>query len=300
MKKFFALSRTTHGVLDLAGPGFAAVIWLGQIPNWKTTLLGLATGFAAYTAVYALNDLMGIAGDREKFSRGTIKDGYAVEASALRYPLAQDALSPAAGLAWFLICFALALLGSWLLNPTIILVLTSAALLEVLYCLLHKVTYWRVIVSGLVKSGGPMAAVLMVDPSPELLRLLPLFGWVFLWEVGGQNVPADWNDTAEDRRLDAKTIPLQLGFRTAGLVSLTALSLSVLISLILSQISPADLGWLYWSGALTAGFFLLLRPAWRLYQDHDDGRLAARLFDRASWYPLAMLAAAAFIILFQS
>lgn len=299
MKKYFALSRTTHGVLDLAAPGFAAVIWLGQIPNWKITLLGLATGFAAYTAVYALNDLMGISGDREKFSRGAIKEGYAVEASALRYPLAQDALSRRAGLIWFLVWFALALLGSWFLNPIIILVLTAAALLEILYCLLHKVTYWRVIISGLVKSGGPMAAALMVDPSPELLRLLPLFGWVFFWEVGGQNVPADWNDTEEDRRLNAKTIPLQLGFRTAGQISLTALFLSILISLVLARISPANLGWMYGIGALLAGFFLLLLPAWRLYRNREDGRLAARLFDRASWYPLAMLITASVMILFQ-
>ncbi len=299
MKKFFALSRTTHGVLDLAAPGFAAVLWVGQIPDWKITLLGLATGFAAYTAVYALNDLMGITGDRKKFSQGAIKDGYAVEASALRYPLAQDALSRGAGLSWFLIWFGLALLGSWFLNPTIILVLTAAAFLEIFYCLLHKVTYWRVLVSGLVKSGGPIAAVLMVDPGPDLTRLLPLFAWVFCWEVGGQNIPADWNDTEEDRRLQAKTIPLQLGFNAAGQIALTALSLCVLISLILSQVSPADLEWLYWSGALLAGFFLLLRPAWQLHRHRKKGRMAARLFDRASWYPLAMLGVASLIILFN-
>ena len=296
MKKFFALSRTTHGVLDLAAPGFAAVLWLGRIPEWQVTLLALVTGFAAYTAIYALNDLMGIAGDREKFARGQIKEGYSVESSALRYPLAQDALNLRGGLAWFAFWFVLALIGCWILNPIILLVLITAAVLEIIYCLLLKVTFLRTIVSGFVKSGGPLAAVLMVDPSPDLFRLLPLFAWVFCWEIGGQNIPADWNDTEEDRRVGAKTIPCQLGFQTAGLTSVVFLSLTVILSISLAWISPAELGPLYWIGALLAGFFLLLQPGYRLYQK-QDGRLAARLFDRASWYPLSMLALVSLLVL---
>ena len=296
MNKFFALSRTTHGVLDLAAPGFAAVLWLGRIPEWQVTLLALVTGFAAYTAIYALNDLMGIAGDREKFAQGQIKEGYSVEASALRYPLAQDALTLPGGLAWFSFWFVLALIGCWFLNPLIILVLIGAAALEIVYCLLLKVTFLRTVVSGFVKAGGPMAAVLMVDPSPDLPRLLALFGWVFCWEIGGQNIPADWNDTEEDRRVGAKTIPCQLGFQTAGLAVVVFLSLTVIISLSLAWISPAELGPLYWVGSLLAGFFLLLQPGYRLYRELD-GRLAARLFDWASWYPLTMLLIVSLLVL---
>ena len=68
MKRFFALSRTTHGVLDIAMPAFCALLWLGAFPQWQVTLLSLFTAFAGYTAVYALNDLVGIQVDREKFA----------------------------------------------------------------------------------------------------------------------------------------------------------------------------------------------------------------------------------------
>ena len=121
MKRFFALSRTTHGVLDLATPGFVALLWLGAFPHWQTILLSVFTAFAAYTAIYALNDLVGIAVDREKFDGG-INAGYSVEASALRYPLAQNALSYRSGWLWFTAWFASALIGSYLLNPLIVVI----------------------------------------------------------------------------------------------------------------------------------------------------------------------------------
>ena len=297
MKKFLALSRTTHGILDLAAPGFCALLWLGHFPPWQTILLALFTAFAAYTAIYALNDLVGIALDREKFVGG-INAGYSVEASQLRYPLAQNVLSFRSGLLWFALWFAVALIGSFLLNPAIDFILIAAAVLEVTYCLLLKVTYLRVFVSGLVKSSGPLAAVFVVDRSPSPYLLLLIFAWVFVWEIGGQNVPADWNDTAEDRRVDAKTIPIQFGPQKAGLILLIALVLTVLISLLLPVISPIRLGLPYLLASAAAGVLLLLRPAYQLYR-LQEGRQAATLFDNASYYPLAQLAIITIFILLK-
>ncbi len=288
MKRFFALSRTTHGVLDIATPGFCALLWLGAFPPLLVIVLSLVTAFAAYTAIYALNDLVGIAGDREKFVGG-INAGYSVEASALRYPLAQDALGFRAGLLWFAAWFVLALIGSYLLNPVIVLILLAASILEVVYCRLFKVTYLRTLVSGLVKSSGPIAAVFVVDHSPSPFLLLLVFAWVFFWEIGGQNVPADWNDTAEDERVHAKTIPLLFGPYKAGLVVVVALLFTVVVSLFLPLISPAALGWPFVVASAIIGSILLLVPAIRLLQIQGP-RQAARLFDRASYYPLAQLA----------
>ncbi|MGD2027456.1 MAG: UbiA prenyltransferase family protein [Anaerolineales bacterium] len=291
MKRFLALSRTTHGILDLAMPGFTAVLWLGGFPSWQKILLSIFTAFAAYTAIYALNDLVGIGVDREKFATGQIKEGYSVEASEMRYPLAQDVLDVRSGLFWFVIWFAAALVGAFFLNPTIVYILLAAAILEVIYVLLLKVTYWRTLVSGLVKSSGPIAAIFVVevDTNPDLLSLLLLFVWLLFWEIGGQNVPADWNDTEEDLRVGAKTIPIRFGPQKAGLVVLFALGLTVVTSFFLPTLSPLPLGWLYLIATALAGYFLLLQPAYRLYR-LQEGQLAARLFDRASYYPLAQLA----------
>jgi 4-hydroxybenzoate polyprenyltransferase len=287
MKRFLALSRTTHAVLDIANPGFCALLWLGRFPDWRVMLGALVTVFAAYTAIYALNDLVGISGDREKFTGG-INAGYSVEASELRYPLARDVLSYRDGWLWFIVWFGLALIGSYLLNPAIAIILVIAAVLEVIYCRLFKVTYLRVLVSGLVKSSGPIAAVFLVDSHPAPALLLLLFAWVFFWEIGGQNIPADWNDTVEDCRVNAKTIPIHFGFEKAGLIVLIALCLTVITSMFLPVVSPLVLSWPYLMVSGLVGFLLLIRPGYQLYHLRE-GRLAAKLFDHASYYPLAQL-----------
>lgn len=287
MKRFFALSRTTHGILDLATPGFCALLWLGNFPHWQVILISVFTAFAAYTAIYALNDLVGIVVDKEKFAGG-INAGYSVEASDLRYPLAQNALNYQSGILWFAVWFIAALLGSYLLNPTIVIILISASVLEVVYCLLLKVTYLRTFVSGLVKSSGPIAAVFVVEHNPSPTMLLLMFAWVFFWEIGGQNVPADWNDTVEDQRVNAKTIPLQFGTQKAGLIVLLTLGLTVLVSLLLPIASPLHLGIPYLLATAAVGFYFLLMPGYQLNRI-QDGRQAAKLFDSASYYPLAQL-----------
>ncbi|MGB8213486.1 MAG: UbiA family prenyltransferase [Anaerolineales bacterium] len=299
MKRFFALSRTTHGILDIAAPAFCALLWLGKFPSWQTLLLSLLTAFAGYTAIYALNDLVGVRGDREKFAGSGINQGYSVEASDLRYPLAQNVLSYRSGWIWCAAWFLLALAGSYILNPAILIIVFAAAFLETAYCLLFKVTYWRTLVSGLVKASGPVAAVFVVDHNPPVLLLLLQIAWLIFWEIGGQNIPADWNDVAEDRRVHAKTIPLQFGAKKAGLIVIIALTLSVITSLFLPLISPMRLGILYLLASLLAGYFLLLQPGFQLFQSRES-RQAAGLFDKASYYPLTQLVLISlFIILFH-
>ncbi len=299
MKRFFALSRTTHGVLDIAAPGFYALLWLGHFPQWQVILLSLFTAFAAYTAIYALNDLAGIAVDREKFSGG-INAGYSVEASVLRHPLAQDVLDYRSGLLWFAGWFAAALVGSYLLNPVIVFILIAAAILEIIYCLLLKVSYLRTFVSGLVKSSGPIAAIFAVDPNPSPpALLLLLLAWVFFWEIGGQNIPADWNDTAEDRRVNAKTIPIHFGAQKAGLIVMISLGLTTAASMLLPLASPLNLGLPYLLASAVIGYILLLQPGYQLYK-LQEGRLAAALFDKASHYPAAQFVLITIFLLVQA
>lgn len=289
LAKFLALSRSTHGVLDIAMPGFAALLWLGDFPSWPVLIVALVTALAGYTALYALNDLIGVRVDREKFANAGPNPGYSVEASDLRYPIARGKLSLRSGIAWFALWYAIALVGAWWLNPLLVWIVLAAPLLETAYCLLFKVSYWRVLVSGLVKSLGPIAAVYAVIPQPSLDGLALTLAWLIAWEIGGQNIPADWNDVEEDRRVGARTIPLVFGPRIAGALVLVALIITVVLSLYLPRVSPLALGLPYQIATFVIGLALLLIPGLQLFISHQ-GRRAARLFDRASLYPLAQLA----------
>jgi 4-hydroxybenzoate polyprenyltransferase len=298
MRRFLALSRSAHGALDVALPGFAALLWLGGLPAWPVLALALATAAAGYTAIYALNDLVGVNVDQQKLAAAGLNQGYSVEASDLRYPLAQRLLSVRSGLAWFTFWYALALAGAYLINPPLVLIVLAAAVLEVAYCLLLKVTYWRTLVSGLVKSCGPVAAVFVVQPQPSVPLLLLMLVWIMLWEIGGQNIPADWNDIEEDRRVGARTIPLALGTRGAGWLVMLTLTLAVTTSLFLPLMSPSALGLPYLILSALVGVVLLLWPAYRLHRS-GTSRQAARLFDHASYYPLAQLILIAFFVLLR-
>jgi 4-hydroxybenzoate polyprenyltransferase len=298
MRKFLALSRSSHGVLDLAMTGFAALLWLGHFPAWQVLLVALLTAAAGYTAIYALNDLLGAKSDREKFAGPGINSGYSVEASALRHPLAQGKLGLGSGIAWFTGWYLVALAGAWWLNPFLVILVLAAPVLEASYCMLLKVTWWRALVSGLVKSLGPVAAVLVVVPRPSLPWLALMVAWLVAWEIGGQNIPADWNDVAEDRRVGAKTIPLVFGPRVAGILVVLALACTVALSLFLPVMSPLALGVPYQLATLAAGVLLLLLPAFRLLLSRD-GRDGARLFDRASLYPVVQLAIITAFVLVQ-
>ncbi|MBS0570849.1 MAG: UbiA family prenyltransferase, partial [Proteobacteria bacterium] len=167
MRKFLALSRSTHGVLDIAMTGFAALLWLGHFPAWRVLGVAIVTALAGYTALYALNDIVGVKVDREKFAGAGPNPGYAVEASDLRYPIAQGKLGLGRAIGWFALWYLVALAGAWWLNPFLMVIVLAAPILETVYCLLFKVTYWRVLVSGLVKALGPVAAVLAVVPEPS-------------------------------------------------------------------------------------------------------------------------------------
>jgi 4-hydroxybenzoate polyprenyltransferase len=289
LKLFLALSRTPHRVLDLAAPSLSALLWLGTFPPAPILGLGFLTAFSGYTAVYALNDVVDYRLDRGKVqgtggppSQGDLDSVFA------RHPLAQGMLTYREGMFWALGWAVLAVIGAYLLNPVCALIFLLACFLEYSYCRLLKVTYLRGIISGLVKTSGPLAGVFAVDPDPAPAFLAVLFLWLFFWEIGGQNVPNDWGDLEEDRKLQAKTIPVRFGPGGALWVILVSLGLSVALSLLPFWVLPQEVSPFYLVGAVTAGAYFLLIPGFNLYRAKSSPDAFA-LFNRASYYPLAML-----------
>lgn len=289
LKLFWALSRMTHGFLDMATPAAAALLCLGGIPSARVIFLGFVTAFAGYTAVYALNDVVDYRVDKEKIKSGKLRHAAGdLDAVYVRHPMAQGLLSYREGIAWSLSWALIALAGAYALNPLCALIFVLGSLLEIIYCLLLKITHLRTYVSGAVKTSGAMAAVFAVDPDPSWVFLLFLFLWLFSWEIGGQNIPNDWTDLEEDMELRAKTIPVRFGSDKSLQIILISLTVAVVLSLALYWATPAQLHPVYLFVALLAGLVLLLIPAYSLYTGRTS-LLASALFNRSSYYPVTML-----------
>ena len=297
---FWALSRTPHGIIDMTTPCMAALLWRGEFPALVVVLVGLITVFAGYTAVYALNDIIGYHSDRAKLQAGGF-EGAAhasdIDALLVRHPMAQGLISLPAGMAWALGWGLVAAVGAWWLNPICLIIFAAGCLLEAVYCLLWRVSPYRTLVSGAVKSAGAIAAVFAVDPAPSLPFLLFLFLAIFFWEIGGQNAPNDWTDIEEDRRFGARTIPVTVGLGRTRDIILGALLLAVLSSLVMFLLSQTAFGPLFYLLTMAVGGYLLIWPAWILY-DSRRKTDAMRLFNHASYFPLALFVIVAARLLF--
>jgi 4-hydroxybenzoate polyprenyltransferase len=289
VKLFLALSRTPHGVIDMAAPAAAALLCLGHFPSLAITLVGCITLFAGYTAVYALNDVVDLNTDKEKVRIGGYDDGENyLDGVLTRHPMAKGALSLSAGMIWTVGWALVALAGAYWLNPICLIIFMGGCLLESLYCLLWRVTPLRSLVNGIVKTLGPVAAVYAVNPTPSLPFLMVLFLWIFLWEIGGQNIPADWTDMDEDRHFKAQTIPVKLGLKHASLISAATLVGALFLHLLLFWLSPLAFGPFALLALVGINVTLLLLPVLDLVQRRERPQAMA-LFNRASYYPLATL-----------
>jgi len=289
LKLFWALSRTPHGLLDMATPALGALLFLGSFPSLETIIIGLVTTFAGYTAVYALNDVIDYRVDKEKIRLcGDLGSDCDLDALMVRHPMAQGYLSFNEGLLWTVAWSSVAVIGAYHLNPVCIVIFLAGCMLETVYCVLLKVTHLRTLVSGGVKTAGAVAGVFAVDPNPSPLFLILLFLWLFCWEIGGQNVPNDWTDIEQDRRLQAQTIPVRLGSKTAGDIILGTLIITVILSVIVFYVSPIPFQFPFVVAAVAAGLCLFVLPAFLLYKT-GESHYAMALFNMASYYPLAML-----------
>ena len=91
LKLLLALSRTPHGLIDMATPPLAALLALGSFPPLRVVILGLITTFAGYTAVYALNDVIDYPVDKKKLQQGGFqKSGDYLDAVLIRSELIGD------------------------------------------------------------------------------------------------------------------------------------------------------------------------------------------------------------------
>lgn len=292
LKRYFALSRTPHGLLDMTTPCAAAGLCLGDAPPLPTVLLGLLTLFAGYTAVYALNDVVDFNIDRRRLATDAFENRSGAEdldSALVRHPMAQGLLTFREGVTWVVAWGAVAIGGAYLLNPFCAFLFLLGCALEAAYCLLFQVSPVRTLINGVVKTLGAVAAVYAVDPSPDGRFVLTLFFTLFLWEIGGQNIPNDCADLDEDRRLNARTVPVVFGIDIAAFAVVATLCGAALLSFLLIALSPAGFGPGAYAAVAVVVITLLLVPARRFFTTRSAAD-AMGLFNRASYFPAALFA----------
>jgi 4-hydroxybenzoate polyprenyltransferase len=126
-----------------------------------------------------------------------------------------------------------------------------------------------------------------------------LFSLLFFWEIGGQNIPNDLADVDEDRRMNAKTIPIQWGYQVANVLIVGTIILTLAMNAAILYISWTISNLFYILVSMAVGCFLLLLPALRLYRNRKRSD-AMSLFNKASYYPLALLVLVLIKTMFQS
>lgn len=288
-KLFLGLSRTPHGILDVATPAMAALLWLGHFPPLLVVAVGLVTAFAGYTAVYALNDLVDYHVDRERLAlQQESREVARVDEIMVRHPVAQGLLTFRSGAIWCGIWTGVALLGAWWLNPFCVFLFVGSAVLETVYCKLLRITHLKIIPSAIVKATGGLAGVYAVDPHPALGFVAVLFLWLAAWEVGGQNIANDIVDMEDDERVSARTTLTVKGVRESVFWMIAGVSMAAMAGVAIYWLGAPGLGALFPIGAAVLAWKLLLAPARDVYCDTSPAT-AAELFNKASYMPVSFL-----------
>jgi 4-hydroxybenzoate polyprenyltransferase len=286
LRPLLGFSRVVQAMLSVAQPFFAAIVAMHGFPSADRLLLGLSAAGAGFLAVFALNDLMDVEVDRARFSHLREYESFDIDSVLSRHPLAQRQISRSVGLAWIGGLAAYALTAAYLLNPAAAVLFIAAALLELLYCKLARVSAVRFLVNGLMVGVGSLAGWLAMTGEVRPGEMIVLFLWMFAWEIGGRNIVNDFADLEEDVRLGIKTVPVVFGPRIAAQLVLGFLLTANVAALALQLLSGLSLAYL--AGAAGAGLYLLLWPGIRLLQSPLPQNAMA-LFNRASLYPPAML-----------
>ncbi|KNB50648.1 hypothetical protein AC230_21175 [Streptomyces caatingaensis] len=293
----YGLSRGTQATLSIAQP-LIALLLADEHPAPGRLALAAAAVLAGFFAVFALNDLLDAPLDRLRRTCDDPARGFDLERAGL-HPLADGKLPYAAGVAWAAALGAVAVVALAVLGGVCAALFLAGAALEVLYCLLARVTPYKFLVSGLlVALGGCIGWFAAAHPAPDPLRL-GLFGlWMASWEMGGRNIPNDLADVEEDAVLGITTLPTVHGPRRSARVAFGCLLVASAAGTALAVTALPSFGPLGVLGAVLSAVFLLLVPGAALVR-RPSAATALGLFNRASFQPPCVLAACGLALLLR-
>jgi 4-hydroxybenzoate polyprenyltransferase len=284
IRALLGMSRALVAVFVVAHAGLAAILATGQLPPVQTIVLGVFACFFGTGALIGLNDLLDIDLDRRRMAAEK-PDRLDLGSMFIHHPVAKGVISLAAGVAWVVFLSALSLALIVALRPDLWPLFFAIAACVALYSIVGRYTYWKFLAVAMAVTLGALAGWLVVAP-PNFTTFL-LFGlWTYLWEIGGRNVPNDFNDVEEDAALGVKTIPVVLGWAFAGKIVFFSLTASVAVSIPLMVL--AGLPWPFVLAALGVAAYLLLLPGYALMKEPRP-EISRGLYNKSAVYPLVLL-----------
>ncbi|SOD67615.1 4-hydroxybenzoate polyprenyltransferase [Streptomyces zhaozhouensis] len=286
VRVLYGFSRGTQATLSVAQPMLGLLLAGGTSPG-RMVLVGLAA-FAAYFAVFAVNDLIDWNIDQQRFANLREFDGYDIDSAGVRHPLAQGRLSLPVAASWVASLGAVSLVLAAMISWVCVVLFVAAGVLEALYCKLARVTPYKTLLTGvMVALGGCVGWFAVTDAvNDPLLWLFAL--WLAAWEIGGRNIVNDLADVDEDKHLGVRTVPTVYGRRRSGVVSAVGLLVTFAASVGMVLEALPVVGLLGAAGTLAAGGYALVWPALRLLRCSEPPT-ALDVFNRASLYPLVVL-----------
>lgn len=285
VRALLGMSRAIVAVFVVAHAGIAAIFATGSLPDIRTIAIGVFACLFGTGALIGLNDLLDIDLDRRRMGRDDQSGDLDLGSLFIHHPVAKGVISMTTGIVWVGTLSTLSLALIILLKPTLWPVFFAIAVCVALYSLVGRYTYLKFIAVAMAVTLGALSGWLVVAAANTTTFLL--FGlWTYLWEIGGRNVPNDFNDVDEDAALGVKTIPTILGRETAGRIVFWALAASFAVSVPLMYL--ADIPWLFAIAALAVQVFLLLIPGYALMIDPRP-EISRRLYNKSAIYPLILL-----------
>lgn len=288
-KKFMALlgfSRAYIGFFVLAQSALGAVLALKQLPSLDSMIIGAIACLAGSYSFVAYNDLLDAPIDKMRFDN-KLRDieGFDMGSAFERHPVAKGIISYRLAVVWVLAMVVISALGIAYLKPSLVAVLPIIAIFVTAYSLLSLRSPLKVLAVAIAVTLGGTAGWIAVSSTHNLLFWL-FVAWTFCWEIGGRNIPNDFNDVEEDREIGIKTFPVIMGCDAAAHIIMIFLSLTALLSVPMAWLATHS--YIVTVIAIVIATFLLLIPGLRLMQDSIPQK-SLRLYNRSAFYPPTML-----------
>ncbi len=279
----FDLSRGRQALLNIVQPGIGAVLAVGGLPGWRELGIGLVASWAGFFAVFSLNDVLDHKVDAEALQAGERDDreGFDVDNAFQIHPLAHGSISLRLSVVWVLGLAAVAAVGAALLSPLALLFFGLAVAIEVLYCLLRRVTWAKTILSGLMVGCGGLAGWTAVAPLRP--AALTVFAFLMFWEFS-RNMANDLGDVKSDAAVGITTVATTFGPVVSSRANLVAASAMMGSVVFLAQ------GWVALAVAVVSAVWLVALPMEHMLR-RPGSATAVAYFNRISWYPDAILLA---------